>query len=32
MADKGSERLVEVSEIPEIGWRRPLILEGVGAV
>jgi hypothetical protein len=32
MAEKGSERLVEVSEIPEIGWRRPLILEGVGAV
>jgi hypothetical protein len=32
IAEKGSERLVEVSEIPEIGWRRPLILEGVGAV
>jgi len=32
IAEKGSERLVEVSEIPEIGWRRPLINEGVGAV
>jgi hypothetical protein len=31
IAEKGPERLVEVSEIPEIGWRKPLILERVGA-